>query len=175
MSSSRETANVAAIAAQIASTQTLIQTLLHEIRSSTAAQAALKQDLKSLRHSVGVLSNLVRGDDGHSRPLLSEVELLKHADQHFEKRLTALMKDLDEQVTELTRSFANQIAELKGGMEKAEENRRQDETARVALQVEERKDIRLDKRQRFATWTTVIIAIISLAGSIAALALGSGK
>lgn len=175
MSSSRETADVTAIAAQILSTQALMQALLTEIRTSTASQAALKQDLKSLRYSVGVLSNLVRGGDGNHKPLLSEVELLKHADEHFEKRLTALMKDLDEQVSNLTVSFANQIAALKTGAEKAEIQRRQDETARVALQVEERKDVRLDKRHRLTTWTTVIIAIISLAGSIAALAFGAGK
>jgi chromosome segregation ATPase len=174
MSSSKEIAN-AAIAAQLATTQALMQTLLSEIRNSTVSQATLKQDLKSLRYSVTTLSNLVTGADGRSRPLLSEVEILKVADQHFEKRLTALAEDMDEQITALTTIFANQIAELKTKEEGLALQRREDETARHALQVEERKDVRLDKRQRLTTWTTIIIAIISLAGSIAALALGGGK
>ena len=177
MTSSRETPEaVVAIAAQLTNTQNLIQTLLVELRTTSSGQAALKQELKQLRYNVTILSNIIRGGgDGQSKPLLSEVEILKHADLHLDKRLTACMKDLEEQISDLSVAFAKKAEDLQSKIEQAEQKRAEDVTARFQLQLEEKKDQRLDGRQRFSTWATIIIAVISLIGSLAALYFGKGK
>ena len=182
--SSRENqdSGIAAIAAQLLQTQSLIQSLLSEIRESSASQAALNSELKQLRYNVQVLSNIIRGGDGHTKPLLSEVEILKHADHHLDKRITVAIHDLEEQLDEMANALsastdrhaedlAKYKAELEGKINAAETQRKADETQRLHLQLSDTKDLRLDKRQRTQMWITVIIAVISLIGSTLALLL----
>jgi hypothetical protein len=182
--SSRESQDrgIAAIAAQLTQTQSLIQSLLSEIRESSASQASLKSELKQLRYSVQVLSNIIRGGDGHTKPLLSEVEILKHADHHLDKRITAMIQDMETQLDEMANALSASSDLFRDGMEKqklllegkieaAEVNRKADETQKLQLQLSDKKDLRLDKRQRTQMWITVVIAVISLIGSTLALLL----
>lgn len=178
----RQDSGIAAIAAQLTQTQSLIQSLLSEIRESSASQAALKSEMKQLRYSVQVLSNIIRGGDGHTKPLLSEVEILKHADHHLDKRITAAIEDLENQLDEMANALSastdrfgeamgQQRAALEGKIDAAEAQRKSDETQRLQLQLSDKKDVRLDKRQRTQMWIGVVIAVISLIGSTLALLL----
>jgi hypothetical protein len=178
----RQDSGITAIASQLAQTQSLIQSLLSEIRDSSASQAALKAEMKQLRYSVQVLSNIIRGGDGHTKPLLSEVEILKHADHHLDKRITAAIQDLEEQLDEMgnalsaatdryTESMEKQRLALEGKLDATETRRKNDETQKLQLQLSDKKDLRLDGRQRTQMWITVIIAVISLIGSTLALLL----
>jgi hypothetical protein len=182
--SSRESQDrgIAAIAAQLTQTQSLIQSLLSEIRESSASQASLKSELKQLRYSVQVLSNIIRGGDGHTKPLLSEVEILKHADHHLDKRITAMIADMETQLDEQANALSASSDLFRDGLEKqrnllegkiaaAEIQRKADETQRMQLQLSDTKDLRLDKRQRTQMWIGVVIAVISLIGSTLALLL----
>ena len=182
MSSRGQDSGIAAIAAQLTQTQSLIQSLLSEIRESSASQAALKSELKQLRYNVQVLSNIIRGGDGHTKPLLSEVEILKHADYHLDKRITSVLKELEEQLDEMgnaisaatdryTEALTAQKLALEGKIDANEVKRKADETQRLQLQFSDKKDLRLDKRQRTQMWIGVVIAVISLAGSTLALLL----
>jgi len=173
---------IAAIAAQLTQTQSLIQSLLSEIRESSASQAALKSEMKQLRYNVQVLSNIIRGGDGHTKPLLSEVEILKHADHHLDKRITATITDLEEQLDEMANALSASTDRYTGALEKqrvflegkidaTEAHRKADETQRLQLQLSDKQDLRLDKRQRTQMWVTVVIAVISLIGSTVALLL----
>ena len=159
----------AAIAAQLASTQQLIQTLLREIRENSSSQAALQVELKTLRRSVSVLSSIIRDGDGGKRSLVSEVDVLKIADKHHEARLSATARDLEEQVNDLSTSIAKQLEDIRDGIQGAEERRRDEVTASFKLQHAERKDLRTDRRQRLATYATIVVALIALIGSVIAV------
>jgi len=161
----------AAIAAQLVSTQQLIQTLLSEIRDNSSSQASLRTELKTLHRNVGVLSNIIRDGDGNKRSLVSEVDVLKIADDHHEKRLTAAVGDLEEQISDLAVSLAKQMEGVRSSIVGAETKRLNDTATHVALQHEERKDLRSDKRQRLTIWVGVITAILALIGSTLALIL----
>lgn len=178
----KQDSGISAISAQLTQTQSLIQSLLSEIRESSASQAALKAELKQLRYNVQVLSNIIRGGDGHTRPLLSEVEVLKHADHHLDKRITAAIQHMEEQLDEagnalsassdrLAAKLEEAKKELETKIDLAETKRREDETQKLQLQLSDKKDIRLDRRQRTQMWIGVIIAVISLIGSTLALLL----
>lgn len=180
MPSGRQDSGIAAVTAQLTQTQGLIQNLLVEIHKSSAAQAALKAELKSLRYNVQLLSNIIRGGDGHQRPLLSEVEILKHADTHLEKRMTKVVGDMEAQMDELGNAFSSiedslkesivaQRAALEKKIAEGEVSLRADETHRMQLQLADTKDLRLDKRQRLGTIATIAIAVLSLIGTTIAL------
>jgi septal ring factor EnvC (AmiA/AmiB activator) len=178
--SGRQDSGIAAVTAQLTQTQGLIQNLLAEIHKSSASQAALKAELKQLRYNVQLLSNIIRGGDGHNKPLLSEVEVLKHADSHLERRMTKVVQDMESQMDELGNAFssiedglkesiASQRASLEGKISEADRNRRDNDTQRMELQLLDTKDLRLDKRQRFQTLATIAIAVLSLIGTTIAL------
>lgn len=181
-SGEKQDSSIAAIAAQLTQTQSLIHSLLSEIRESSVSQATLKTELKQLRYNVHVLSNIIRGDNGNSRPLTSEVEVLKIADRHLDSRMTELVKDLENQLDDVantastsidlfTTALAEHRTELEAKIDAAEAKRKEDETQRLQLQLSDKKDLRLDRRQRLQTWMTVVIAVISLVGSTVALLL----
>ena len=183
-SGERQDSGIAAITAQLAQTQSLIQNLLSEIRESSVSQAALKAELKQLRYNVQVLSNIIRGGDGNNRSLISEVEVLKHADHHLDKRMTAILGELEEQIDEMANALSASTdrlqakleehrKELETKLETADIKRREDEAQKMQLQLADKQDLRLDRRQRLQTYSTIAIAIISLIGSIAALLLKS--
>jgi len=171
---------IAAIAAQLMQTQSLIQSLISEIHKSSAAQATLNSELKQLRYNVQVLSNIIRGDDGHAKPLLSEVETLRYAGNHLEKRMSVLTKEMDEQMDELGNALSSttdrlqkaidaQRVSIEAKMDAESTQRRLDETQRLQLQFSDTQDLRLDKRQRLQTLATIMIAVISLIGTVFAL------
>jgi chromosome segregation ATPase len=169
---------VAAIAMQLQQTQTLIQTLLAEIRENSSAQASLNAELKNLRIHVNTLSNIIRGGDGNSKPLVLEVEMMKHADLHLDKRMTAIVEDIEDQILSLAKNVAGarehteaSKKELEARIELADKQRREWETAKLQADVAISNDIRLDNRTRFSTWAGIIIAIISMVGTTIALVL----
>lgn len=180
---------IAAVAMQLQQTQTLIQTLLTEIRENSTEQAALSTELKNLRINVNTLSNIIRGGDGNSKPLVFEVEMMKHADVHLDKRITAVVEDIEDQILSLAKNLAEASdradvnkKELEAKIELADKQRREWETAKLAADVATNNaklaadvatsnDLRLDSRTRFATKAGVIIAILSMIGTILALAL----
>jgi len=182
MASSRRTSDEAALSVlnQLNQTQALIQSLLQEIRIGSAEQAALKQELKQLRHSVTILSNIIRGGDGHTKPLLSEVEVLKHADHHLDKRITTVSDELDEDIDQIANALSKQVDDLKMQLTSTVQKldaridaskKKADEQHALAMQLQHDniKDVRLDKRQRLQIWSTVIIAFISLVASAISL------
>lgn len=173
MPSGRQDSGIAAIAAQLTQTQSLIQSLLAEIHKSSASQAALKAEMKGLRYNVQVLSNIIRGGDGHSKPLLSEVEVLKHADSHLEKRMTKVVSDMETQMDELGNAFSSIEDSLKESIAAQHKSLTADigsaETKRLQLQLSDTKDLRLDKRQRLQIGATVAMAVLSLVGTVIAL------
>lgn len=169
----RQDNGIAAVAAQLVQTQALIQSLLAEIHKSSASQAALKAEMKGLRYNVQVLSNIIRGGDGHNKPLLSEVEVLKHADLHLEKRMTKVVSDMEMQMDELGNAFSSIEDSLKDSISAQHKSLIADigttETQRLHLQLSDTKDLRLDNRQRLQIGATVVIAVLSLVGTIIAL------
>jgi len=180
--SSRGTSDEAALSVlnQINQTQNLIQSLLKEMRDGSAEQASLKAELKQLRHSVLILSNIIRGGDGHSKPLLSEVEVLKHSDLHLDKRISTVSDVLDSEIDEVANALSKQMDELRRQHEvsirsleeKVEAYKKEkDAQAVVAMQLQhdERKDLRLNKRQLFQVWSTIIIAVIAFISSAISL------
>lgn len=192
MSSSGEKSDsfaVTAVATQLFQTQSLIQTLLSEIRENSSLTANLNAELKNLRLNVNTLTSIVRGGDGNNRPLVLEVEMMKHADLHLDKRITAIVEDIDDQIVSLARNVAEAAnrmeaskKELEGKIELADKQRREWETAKLAAdvasnnaklqaEVATNNDIRLDGRSRFATWASIVIAIVSMIGTILALTL----
>jgi chromosome segregation ATPase len=173
---------IAAIALQLQQTQTLLQTVLTEIRENSAEQAALNTELKNLRLNVNTLSNIIRGGDGNTKPLVLEVEVLKHADLHLDKRITAIVEDIEDQILSLAKNLAESVSRTEGKIELADKQRRDWETAKLAadtaannakLQAEVAitNDLRLDSRSRFATTATIIIAVISMIGTVVGLLL----
>lgn len=180
---------VAAIAMQLQQTQTLIQTLLTEIRENSSEQSALNAELKNLRINVNTLSNIIRGGDGNSKPLVLEVEMMKHADIHLDKRITAVVEDLEDQILSLAKNLSEASGrneankkDLEAKIELADKSRRDWETvrlnadvaasnAKLQADVATSNDLRLDSRTRFATKAGIIIAILSMIGTILALAL----
>lgn len=173
---------VTAIAMQLQQTQTLIQTLLTEIRENSSEQASLNAELKNLRINVNTLSSIIRGGDGNSKPLVLEVEMMKHADIHLDKRMTAVVEDLEDQLVSLGKNLSSaterfqsaldaQRIAFEAKLELADKLRREYETARLQAEVAENNDIRLDGRTRFQTWSTIVIALLALVGSTLALLL----
>jgi hypothetical protein len=178
---------VAAIAMQLQQTQTLIQTLLAEIRENSSEQASLNAELKNLRVLVNTLSNIIRGGDGNSKPLVLEVEMMKHADVHLDKRITAVVEDIEDQILSLAKNVADvrehtEISkrELEARIELADKQRRDWETAKLQADVSANNaklqadvatsnDLRLDRRTRLSIWVGVIIAIMSMIGTTLAL------
>lgn len=182
-----------AVATQLFQTQSLIQNLLAEIRESSSLSASLSAELKHLRVNVQMLSNIIRGDDGNPKPLVMEVEVLKHAQLHFDKRITEIHKDIEDQVVSLGKNMSNAIEkiqneldeqrkELEAKIDAEEKQRREYETKQMEIAAQERLqareltqaenvDIRSDSRQRLTIFVSVILAIISLAGTIAVAAL----
>jgi seryl-tRNA synthetase len=173
---------IAAIAMQLQQTQTLIQTLLSEIRENSSEQSALNAELKNLRLNVNTLSNIIRGGDGNTKPLVLEVEMMKHADIHLDKRITAVVEDLEDQILSLAKNLSESTVRVEGKIELADKQRREWEAAKLAADVATNNaklaadvatnnDIRLDGRTRFATKAGIVIAIISMIGTILALVL----
>jgi septal ring factor EnvC (AmiA/AmiB activator) len=181
MSSSGERSDsfaATAVATQLFQTQSLIQTLLSEIRENSSLTANLNAELKNLRLNVNTLTSIVRGGDGNNRPLVLEVEMMKHADLHLDKRITTVMEDLEDQILSLAKNLSEASArvdtakkELEAKIELADKQRRDWETAKLQADVATNNDIRLDGRTRFATWASIVIAIISMIGTILALSL----
>lgn len=180
---------IAAIAMQLQQTQSLLQTVLTEIRENSSEQAALNTELKTLRLNVNTLSNIIRGGDGNTKPLVLEVEMMKHADLHLDKRITAVVDDIEEQIIGLSKNISEVMArsdaskkELEAKIELADKHRREWEAAKLAAEtaannaklqaeVATNNDLRLDKRSRFQVWSTIIIAILALVSSTLALIL----
>lgn len=171
---------VAAIAMQLQQTQTLLQTVLAEIRQNSAEQASLNAELKNLRVHVNTLSNIIRGGDGNSKPLVLEVEMMKHADLHLDKRITAVVEDIEDQILSLAKNLTESVARTEAKIDAADKSRRDWETAKLqadvatnnaklAADVATNNDIRLDVRSRYATRVSIIIAIISMIGTTLAL------
>ena len=184
MSSEREKQDslATAVATQLFQTQSLIQNLLAEIRESSATTASLSAELKHLRVNVQTLSNIIRGDDGNPKPLVMEVEVLKHAQLHFDKRITEIHKDIEDQILSLAKNMAEQVGKVSKALEDEEKERRAYETKQMEIAAQERLqtrqltqaenvDLRADSRQRLTIFVSVILAIISLAGTIAVAAL----
>lgn len=178
MSSSKEKQdnNASAVALQLFQTQSLMQTLLSEIRENSTLTANVNADMRNLRLNVDSLHNIIRGGDGNNRPLVLEVEMMKHADIHLDKRVTAIVEDVDDQVLSLAKNVAEAVGrmeaikkDIEAKFELIDKQRRDLETAKLNAEVEVGKDIRLDGRTRFATWATIIIAALSLTGTIVAL------
>ena len=172
----------AAVATQLFQTQNLIHTLLTEIRESSSSQAGLSAELRQLRINVNTLSNIIRGDDGNTKPIVMEVELLKRADLGFEKRMSECEASIEEQVISLGRNLSGAVERFQGALEGqrkeleakidlADKQEREYETAKLHAQALESNDLRLDRRSRFQTWAGIVIAVISLGGSIAAILL----
>lgn len=143
-----------AIIAQLFQTQNLIQTLLSEIKENSNSHIALSYELKNLQSNVENLSHIIKGDDG-GKSLIVDVEVLK---ANFAK--------LEESVFSLLDSCKKEI-DLK--IEHAEKKRSEEEIAKLQIEAAKESDIRLDGRTRLNTWSTIIIAVISLIGSLAAL------
>jgi hypothetical protein len=173
---------IAAIALQLQQTQTLLQTVLTEIRENSAEQAALNTELKNLRLNVNTLSNIIRGGDGNTKPLVLEVEMMKHADLHLDKRITAVVEDIEDQILSLAKNLAESVSRTEGKIELADKQRRDWEAAKLAADVATNNaklaadvatnnDLRLDSRSRFATTATIIIAVVSMIGTIIGLLL----
>lgn len=173
---------IAAVAMQLQQTQTLIQTLLTEIRENSTEQSALNVELKNLRLNVNTLSNIIRGGDGNNKPLVLEVEMMKHADLHLDKRITAVVEDIEDQILSLAKNLSEATARVEAKIELADKQRREWEAAKLAADVATNNaklaadvavsnDLRLDSRTRFATKVGLVVAILSMIGTIAALAL----
>lgn len=178
---------VAAIAMQLQQTQTLIQTLLTEIRENSSEQASLNAELKNLRINVNTLSSIIRGGDGNSKPLVLEVEMMKHADIHLDKRITAIVEDIEDQILSLAKNVADarehteaSKRELEARIELADKQRRDWETAKLQADVSANNaklqadvatnnDLRLDRRTRLSIWVGVVIAVMSMIGTTLAL------
>ena len=112
------------------------------------------------------LSRIIRDGVDGKRSLVSEVDVLKLAADRHEKHLEEVARGFDIEIGKLSASFFGQLKEMKDGMEKAEADRRADETAKIRLQLEDRKDLRLDKRSRLSTWVSVALAILALVGTV---------
>jgi len=168
------------VAIQLQHTQSLIQTLLAEIRENSSAQSALNVELKNLRMNVNTLSGIIRGGDGNSKPLVVEVEMMKHADLHLDKRITAIVEDMEDQILSLSKNIslitdrmqeglAAQRVAFDAKLDLADKHRREYEATKLQAEAADRNDIRLDGRTRFQTWSTIIIALLALTGSTLAL------
>jgi hypothetical protein len=172
---------------QLQQTQTLIQTLLTEIRENSSEQASLNAELKNLRINVNTLSSIIRGGDGNSKPLVLEVEMMKHADIHLDKRITAIVEDIEDQILSLAKNVADarehteaSKRELEARIELADKQRRDWETAKLQADVSANNaklqadvatnnDLRLDRRTRLSIWVGVVIAVMSMIGTTLAL------
>lgn len=174
MASSKDTLDNSALASQLASTQSLIQGLLREIRDSSVEQASLKTDLKSLRYSVSMLSNIIRGGESGARSILTEVELLKKCSDDLEEQVCELGVALNRRIDDVVAALGKQFEEVQRKIAEAEADRKANEALKLQLQQQEVSDRRLDKRQRFATWSGIIVAIIALIGSALALFVKNG-
>jgi chromosome segregation ATPase len=175
MTSSRDTLDNSALASQLASTHSLIQGLLKEMRDSSVEQASLKTDLKSLRYSVSMLSNIIRGGESGARSILTEVELLKKCSEDLEEQLCESVVSLNKRIEEVVGALNKQFEEIQRKMAEAEADRKTNEALKLQLQQQEVSDRRLDKRQRLATWAGIVVALIALAGSVLALFLKTGQ
>lgn len=171
-----------AVSLQLAQTQSLIQTLLADIRENSFSQADLNAELKHLRTNVQILSNIIRGDDGNTKPLLMEVELLKHSNSSLEKKLTAHIEDNEKDISSISENISSVLDRIQSGLDSLrkeieakidnyEKSRKEGELEKMKLQAAQANDIRLDGRSRFQTWATIIVAIISLIGSTVAILL----
>lgn len=149
------------VAAQVSQAQTLMQSLMREIRDGSITQAALQTEIKTLRDSVEMLSTIIRGGGG-GRSLLTEVELLKRQ-----------VADIEGKLDSMKSALTDKVAAVKNRIDEEDNRRRNDETVRMTLQQKDTADRRLDARQRLNTYATIIVALISLAGSILALVLRS--
>jgi len=126
----------------------LIQALLKEIRDDTIVQAALKTEMKTLRENVSMLSNIIRGGD-NGGSLLTEVALLKRQTDELEERLGG----------------------IQSGLLRQAEQRHADEKARMAMVHEDVKATRVEKRKRLAIYASIVVAIMSVAGTALGLLL----
>ena len=173
---------IAAVAMQLQQTQALIQTLLTEIRENSTEQSALNAELKNLRINVNTLSNIIRGGDGNNKPLVLEVEMMKHADLHLDKRITAVVEDIEDQILSLAKNLVEATTRVEAKIDAADKSRREWETAKLnadvaannaklAADVSTNNDLRLDSRTRFATKVGLVVAILSMIGTILALVL----
>lgn len=174
MTLSKDRLDNSALAAQLASTQSLIQGLLKEIRDSSVAQASLKSDLKSLRYSVTMLSNIIRGGDSGTKSILTEVELLKKCSEDLEEQVGDLSISMAKKIDGGLMVLGGQVEGIQRKMSQDETDKRANETIKIQLQQQSASDLRLDKRQRLAVWATIIVAIIASAASIVSLFLNRG-
>lgn len=168
----------AAVATQLLQTQNLIQNLLSELRENSSSVATLNAELKHLRINVQTLANIIRGDDGNTKPLLWEVEVLKSGNLHLDKRMTEIINDFEDQILSLGKNFAEMADKLEAKIKAEGEERREYETKQMEIAAQDRAqtrqltqaeavDLRSDSRQRLQVWVSVIIALISLIGTIA--------
>lgn len=171
-----------AVATQLFQTQSLIQNLLSELRENSSSVATLNAELKHLRVNVQTLSNIIRGDDGNTKPLLWEVEVLKSGNLHLDKRMTEIINDFEDQILSLGKNIAEMTQKLEEKITASDDERREYETKQMELAAQERNqvrqltqaenvDLRSDSRQRLTIFVSVVLAIISLAGTIAVAAL----
>lgn len=171
-----------AVATQLFQTQSLIQNLLSELRENSSSVATLAAELKHLRVNVQTLSNIIRGDDGNSKPLMWEVEVLKSGNLHLDKRMTEIVSDYEDQILSLGKNIAETFEKLEAKFAEAASERREYETKQMELAAQERNqvrqltqaesvDLRADRRQKLTIFVSVILAVISLAGTIAVAAL----
>lgn len=133
--------------------------------------------MKHLRINVQTLMNIIRGDDGNTKPLLWEVEAIKSGAVHIDKRMTEIIADYEDQILSLGRNIAEMGARLEAKIEAEEGERREYETKQMEIAAQDRAqtkqlsqaeavDLRADSRQRLQVWISVIIAVISLIGTI---------
>lgn len=176
----------ATVATQLFQTQSLIQTLLAELRENSSSVATLSAELKHLRVNVQTLSNIIRGDDGNTKPLLWEVEVLKSGNLHLDKRLSEIVADYEDQILSLGKNIAEMTQRLEEKIESEEAERREYETKQLEIAAQDRAqtraltqaenvDLRSDSRLRLQMFVSVILAIVSLAGTIAVAALSLKK
>ena len=175
-----------AIAAQLFQTQTLIQNLLSELRENSSSVATLSAEMKHLRINVQTLMNIIRGDDGNTKPLLWEVEAIKAGAAHIDKRMTEIINDYEDQILSLGKNIAEMGEKLEEKIAAEEAERREYETKQMELAAADRQqtraltqaenvDLRSDSRQKLQMFVTLVLSILSLAGTIAVAALSVKK
>ena len=148
------------VASSVSQTRTLMQELLRQIQDNSHSQAAVRTEMTQLRESVSMLSNIIRGGDGRNRSLLTEVELIK-----------SRLDDMEGKFKGMSEVLSSKVDDVKSRIDAEDNRRRADETVRMTIQQKEQADQRLDRRQRLNTYSTIIIAFISLIGSVLALLL----
>ena len=85
-----------------------------------------------------------------------------------------VVDSFEAQLKNLGGALSKKVEDLKEDLEKAALARRADETAKIRLQLDDKKDLRLDRRTRLATWVSIVIAILALAGTIVTLVITKG-